>query len=267
MKAGTTSLHHYLDAHPEITMTKPKEVHYFSRVYEEHDDEWYLSHFADMETPVRGETSPSYTRYPNLPSVPERMYGLVPNAKLVYVVRNPIDRIISHYNHGQLGGNEEKGVNQALQSAPQAYLSPSKYYMQLSQYLQYYSFDDMKIASSEKLRNDTRSAVQDVYDFLGVDSDFSSPTFETQMHKTNKRKQKSAFDKFILSTLNGRQWLKPILPQKVMDVYQLLTGDQEKIATRDDLKPETIEILKNALSQDVNKLRELTGRDFEDWDI
>ena len=98
-KAGTTSLHYYLGLHPEISMSQRKELRFFSHEkYWSRGIEWYESHFSGIAK-IYGETSPSYAMYPRYPDPPERMHALVPHAKLIYVVSDPIERT----SHGKPG--------------------------------------------------------------------------------------------------------------------------------------------------------------------
>ena len=107
-KSGTSSLHHYLDCHPEISMAAPrgsgrmgdndaagKEMRFFWRDDWRERMSWYSSHFAPMTTAVRGEATPAYSAHPRHPEVPERIHSAIPNARLLYIVRDPIDRIVS----------------------------------------------------------------------------------------------------------------------------------------------------------------------------
>src|SRR5579859_6236482 len=95
-KAGTTSLHRYLELHPQVFMASEKELRYFWRDDWRERRAWYESRF-DSDAPVRGEATPAYAAYPHRPNVPERMHELVPQAKLVYLVRDPIERLLSHW--------------------------------------------------------------------------------------------------------------------------------------------------------------------------
>ena len=98
-KCGTTSLHAYLDEHPEIAMSREKELHFFvDRKNWGRGIEWYEAQF-DASAPVRGESSPGYSAYPLYEGVAERMARVVPDAKLVYLVRDPVERVVSHYTH------------------------------------------------------------------------------------------------------------------------------------------------------------------------
>lgn len=114
MKSGTTSLHHYLNLHPEICMSRQKELNFF---IEERNwsrgIQWYKSHF-EAEAKIYGESSPNYTMYPIWKSVPERMFSVIPETKLIYIIRNPIEQIISHYVHKYAVGKENRSIEQAL---------------------------------------------------------------------------------------------------------------------------------------------------------
>src|SRR5436190_12136822 len=91
MKAGTTSLWHYLRAHPRVYMPRIKELRYFQKGGAlSRGLAWYEAQFAAAEPgQLAGEASPGYTKYPHQTGVPERMAAVIPDARLVYVVRDP----------------------------------------------------------------------------------------------------------------------------------------------------------------------------------
>ena len=105
LKCGTTSLHHYLSLHPEIAMSRPKELNFFvAELNWPLGRDWYAAHF-DPKAPVRGESSPHYTNSPAFAGVADRMRDILGEAvRLIYVVRDPIDRMLSHYLHNVGGG-------------------------------------------------------------------------------------------------------------------------------------------------------------------
>jgi hypothetical protein len=94
-KCGTSGLHFYLGHHPEIAMSSPKELNFFvvERNWSRGLD-WYRGHF-DPEAAVRGESSPNYTTYPHHLGIPERMHEAVPGAKLIFLVRDPLERFLA----------------------------------------------------------------------------------------------------------------------------------------------------------------------------
>lgn len=100
-KSGTTSLHYYLDQHPDITGSQPKEVRYFDRDenYYHRDQNWYEKAFIDIKRPFKGghffEATPEYLYRK---SVPERIYNYDPNMKIIILLREPVARAYSSWN-------------------------------------------------------------------------------------------------------------------------------------------------------------------------
>jgi Sulfotransferase domain len=95
-KGGTTSLYNYLSQHPQIAPATTKEIHYFDLNFDKSTD-WYCSHFptpAEGEYSIAGEASPYYIFHPQ---VPQRIYHLFPQVKIIALLRNPVERAISHY--------------------------------------------------------------------------------------------------------------------------------------------------------------------------
>lgn len=95
-KGGTTSLYNYLSQHPQIAPATTKEIHYFDFNFDKSTD-WYCSHFptpAEGEYLLTGEASPYYIFHPQ---VPQRIYDLFPQVKIIALLRNPVERAISHY--------------------------------------------------------------------------------------------------------------------------------------------------------------------------
>ena len=98
-KAGTTSLHNYLDAHPQVFGAGDKELMYFSRFMDKGVD-WYKSNFKVRDgVKVYFESTPQYSFRDEFPHVPQNIYDLNPDMKIIYIVREPIKRIVSHFNH------------------------------------------------------------------------------------------------------------------------------------------------------------------------
>ena len=92
-KAGTTGLFKYLQQHPEVFISPKKEIHYFDANHDK-GDEWYLDHFDQSDKKVLGEASPIYYFYPG---TLELIHAFDPTLRLIFLLRNPVDRAISHY--------------------------------------------------------------------------------------------------------------------------------------------------------------------------
>lgn len=185
MKAGTTSLHAYLASHPDITMSEPKELDFF--VVEKHWSrgvDWYASHFAhaDADAP-RGETSPNYTKHPTFAGVPERIAQVLPDVRLVYLVRDPIERMRSHLEHAVRHGAEARRIDVELLENPHLQAC-SRYGEQLAHHLRHMPADRVLVLPSARLRTDTRSSVRRVVEFVGADPDRLPDPLPTEQHRS-----------------------------------------------------------------------------------
>ena len=116
MKCGTTSLHYYLDQHPDISMSAKKETNFFTPRGFDKGVEWYEQQFTGG-TRICGEASPNYSYFDRFPGVPERMHSVIPEPRIIYMVRNPIRRILSQYVHECSAGRETKSLGDAVHTA------------------------------------------------------------------------------------------------------------------------------------------------------
>ncbi len=185
MKCGTSALHRYLDRHPQVAMSEPKELNFFfgpdTVGAEEHawaqgtwgrGVDWYAGHFPSR-VPVRGESSPGYTS-PDHPEAAERMAKVIPDAKLIYLVRDPIDRAVSQYRHHRREGAETRPMAEALLDPGSQYLSRGRYAERLAPYLRHFDRSRIMVVVAEDLLSRRRETLQGVYGFLGVDHAFWS---------------------------------------------------------------------------------------------
>lgn len=200
MKCGTTSLHRYLDQHPEIAMSEPKELNFFFRAADapastgpsfQHGNwhlgaEWYAERFP-ANVPVRGEASPGYTS-PSYPEVADRLARLLPDARLVYLVRDPLDRAISQYLHHRRDGAEERTLEQALLDPSSQYLDRSRYHARLAPFLEHYAREHIAILDHHDLLVRRREALRSLFRFLGVDDDFWSPELNARWNTAADQK-------------------------------------------------------------------------------
>jgi hypothetical protein len=172
MKAGTVSLRNYLDEHPDVFIVRGgpfDEPNFFvAEGNWPRGRDWYESLFDGAEGAVAiGECSPSYTWAHVYRDVPERMAHVVPEARLVYVVRDPIARMRSMYMHQISAGRERRRAEVAL--LDDRYLAPSLYGFQLAAFLDHFDRSQLLVIASEVLRDRPREALSAVYDHLGVD--------------------------------------------------------------------------------------------------
>ena len=121
MKSATSTLHNQLSAQPGIFMSTPKEPNFFSDddIYSQGLD-WYSGLFSDASAEdICGESSTHYTKLPDYPDTIQRLKAAIPQPKLIYVMRHPVDRLISHYMHQWSEGVISCDINQAIDRYPE----------------------------------------------------------------------------------------------------------------------------------------------------
>jgi hypothetical protein len=160
-KAGTTSMYHYLQAHPQVFMPATKELRFF--IPEKNWTRgigWYERHFdGAYAARAIGEASPGYTRYPRSVGIPALVAQVLPEVRLIYLVRHPVERMISHYLHNLRRLWESELSPEKALLTDRRYIDESKYAMQLEQYLRHFPREQLLLITSEGLRNDRRGAL------------------------------------------------------------------------------------------------------------
>ncbi len=263
-KCGTSGLHYHLGLHPEIMMSKPKELNFFiSERAWPRGVEWYRGHF-DPRARVRGESSPNYTAFPHHLGVPERMHSVIPDARLIYVVRDPLLRMASHWVHNYAKRREKGDLAKTLAHPNTSYVVRSQYFMQLQQFLKYYDREQVLVLQQSEFRKDRLQALRQVFEFVGVDADFTHPSFERERHATARKTRATRLAAWLESMSKGRGGR--VLPPKVwfaLDEYLPLRKSIERPDVRGALSDETLRVLR----EDAERFRDLVGRDFPSWSI
>jgi Sulfotransferase domain len=263
MKCGTSSMHNYLDAHPEISMSRQKELNFFSfdRNWQQ-GESWYDRHFSPTAA-IRGESSPSYSKFPRVPHVPGRMKTVIPSARFIYLVRDPVARIVSHYMHVRDGGREERSLDDALsQFDGNPYIDCSRYHMQLQQYLDHFSQSQILVVSAEEMKENRQETLRRVFRFLNVDESFRSPRHDPIYHSSNP--QSRLRRRLERNRLADR--LRPYVPRSI--VYWAATRD----SGQRPVKPPSLdsglrEALCDYLREDIQRFRSQVGQEFPQWSI
>ena len=271
LKCGTTSLHHYLNLHPQIAMSRPKELNFFvAELNWELGVDWYRSHFSP-DLAVRGETSPHYTNRPRFDGVAARMRDtLGPDARLVYMVRHPIDRLLSHYLHNVGGGYEERELDEAVADPQSAYVQRGMYAFQLEPYLDAFETDRVLVVSREELARERDETVRRVFAHAGVDQDFTSREFDREW-ETGSGKGSGGFR--VLDRAVRMPGLRALdrnfdrLPERLRWLVERVVHDPDSgEAPKPGLDPELRERLATLFREDAARLERLIGRDLG-WDL
>lgn len=191
MRSGTTSLYSYLSQHPQILQPCKKEVHYFDLRYD-NGQPWYRAHFPfrrNLSNRFRTfEASPLYIYNPQ---VPRRIYDLIPEVKVIAVLRNPTERAISHYFLAKSKGWESAPIYEAMQREEDRLASAAEkkdytnasficlsykrrglYKEQIERFFKYFMRRQILILSSEQLFKEPGVTLERVFEFVGVDKRF-----------------------------------------------------------------------------------------------
>lgn len=280
-KCGTTSLHHYLGEHPEIQVSRRKELFFFldepipgaylrgrraaPRGEWHRGVEWYRSWFSP-EFAVRGEATPGYMS-PRFEGAAERMHSLVPDAKLIVCVRDPVARAVSHYRQAHDDWYESRSFEEALQP-DSLYVSSSCYAARLDAYLEHWRIGDIHIVDQDDLLERRSETLSAVFDFLGVDASYWSPSYERLL---NVGARKSGLAWRTLQSLRRRRWWHHVAhrtPSALLPLLDRLTTSRRPGAARSVQPSETVlERVADAVRDDAARFRELTGRGFKSWPV
>lgn len=256
MKSGTTSLYHYLRAHPEICMSSIKETNYF--IEEKNYSrglEWYKSLFPCNSEKMIGEASTSYTKRHLFGDVPQKMYAVLPNIKLIFLARDPIRRMLSHYIHNYSHGREWNNFSKAIRGRNNHYILTSKYFYQLEAFREFYPDEQIKIIKSIKLKEEREQTMKDIFRFLGVDADYVDESFyETHNTVQSKKRRRSLYTRYLkrVDLFN----MEPYLPSF------LTTAREFQIPT---IKPEDEAYIAGQLEEDILNFSKISDEDFSDW--
>ncbi len=171
-KAGTTSLHDFLDPHPDICLPRIKEPNFIVGMNAWRDWSWYARLFEDHGK-VTGEASVNYTRLPRISGAAERIAADNPGARIVYSVRDPIDRLISQYMDAQFLTQERRPLSDVIADSidphPQDLVPMGQYARQLAPYLAAFPKEQILVLDFHELTRDPEPLLRRLVDFLGLD--------------------------------------------------------------------------------------------------
>lgn len=171
MKCATSTMHDQLDMQDGFFMTTPKEPFFFSDddVYAK-GNQWYSSLYEDAgSTQLKGESSTHYTKLPRYPNTIERIQSYCPDAKFIYMMRHPVDRLVSHYIHEWTQRVINCDIDHAVSEFNEL-IDFSRYNMQIEQYIDAFGVDAILPVFVERLKQDPIREMQAVFNFLKVDA-------------------------------------------------------------------------------------------------
>jgi len=203
-KSGTTSLFRYLETHPQIYMPPEKEIPYFSdpaRLAKGWD--WYLDEFFG-EAPADQLWGTSTPHYMTFPGVAGQIKRVLPNVKLIALLRHPIDRAYSQFRMAVRRGYETRTFEQAvdellkpevLQEARESpggtntYLTLGEYGRILATFYEHFAPEQITVFFASELENQPATVSKSIFEFLGVRADFVPPNLGAAYHRGGTRRR------------------------------------------------------------------------------
>ena len=275
-KAGTTSLYHYLNEHLEIEMSSQKEPDYFSDEALKRQGMYYGKNridtlekyhglFTNKDVKLRGEASVSYLFYDD---VPQKIKEYNSKAKIIIMLRNPIDRAFSHYlmdyRLGLVSDSFEsiikkKSKHKNANLFYQQYIDVSEYARQVSGYLDVFDKENILFIDYEDFKNDVSAVVNDAYIFLGVNDDFQ-PNLKKKHNTYNM--PKNSIIRFIYSFVSFRKFLTNIVPKYIVEWTRNLLFKSNK---KPILSNDTRKFLASYFKDDVDDLSAMLNKSYSKW--
>ena len=276
-KAGSSALHAYLDYHPEIRMSDEKEPCFFVDMAEltaawpsmarnpvSHDPKTYLDQFSGGEAATyRGESSVYYSQSPHRSGIPQRIAAISPDAKIIYLVRDPVIRTIGHYWQRAKEFQEPLPLEEAIEQNP-LYRDTSDYALQLTAYRQHFPEGNIRVVIAEELRDDRRATMDGIVEWLGLPAhDFSVEDLKAR-HKSAPTSRKQRFG-FVKTVRNSSAWatIRKFMPQSVVrSLRRSMTVDFDK----GDVDDSAVKASLNAyFAPKIKELEQAIGREIPHW--
>lgn len=265
MRAGTTTLYHHLSNHPDIGMSRMKETDFFvSKMNYSLGLDWYRSQF-DPGFACHGEVSPNYGMCHLWEDVPALIQSTLPDVKLVFLARDPVDRFFSHYlmawhvGYTQVPPPEELLGSQVGRNI----LLTSSYEIQIKAYLEHFHQDQMIILDFDELIKNPQTTTDRVTDFLGLDrhpvntvatqNDIASaarlPGFVQRAWRSRHLRR---LDRFISRDMRNR-------------ARRLLSAGPRR--PDPEIGPELRAAVTERLAGNAEMFRQMTGMEFSTWKV
>lgn len=291
-KAGTTSIYYYLKMHPEIFLNKKKETNFFAfenkmlNFKDENGEisdinkssinsyDKYIEEFKQANHKAVGEVSPWYLYFAEESAVNIKKY--IPNAKLIVILRNPVDRAFSSFMHLVRDGRESKNnFCDALEEEKTRinhnysplwhYTKAGFYYSQLSEFYQKFNDQQIKVLLYDDFIQNPDDSVRSIFNFIGVDSNIVLPK---NMHMNMSGIPNNWISKFLLSKNFSKSVIKSFMPKGVSEKFHT-SKIRKKILSKTLIKmsisKEDREFLKVVYRDDILALQNLIDRDLTHW--
>lgn len=269
-KSGTTALFRYMQGHPELYMPPQKEINFFAN-----EDRfqrglgWYVGTYFEGadERKLWGEVSPHYMSYGR---APRRIHDAFPHAKLIALLRNPIDRAYSHYRMAVRRGQERRTFGEVitdqrrtLSTLPETetgddsdyVLAFSRYGLALESYLRYFDREQLLVIFQEDILSRPEENLREVFSFLGVSEAYVPPNLGKKYH-VGGVKRFEALERWVENRKTIKRMVKATVGSKNVEAARFWF-QQMNVKPLEDQGPsvEDRQLLRETLSEDVDLLQ------------
>ncbi|MEZ4677505.1 MAG: sulfotransferase [Caldilineaceae bacterium] len=274
-KASTTSLYYYLDQHPQIFMSPIKEPKFFA--YDPRDPECvnadhnrfpvrtlsdYEMLYADANgAHALGEASPLYI---DSQFALEQMAQLIPNVRLIFSLRQPVERAYSLYLMGIRDGVERRSFYEAVRNDLGRWQG-FQYYQALKPWFERFGANQIRVVLFEDLKKDPVGITQSLYEFLGVDSTFVPDTSEK--HNVGGVPKNMVLQRTVTSIRRSRlrKFIVDYVPQSWRSAYTHM--HKRNLQKAPPMPADAAYLLQDLYSDDVRALETLLQRDLSIWKL
>jgi hypothetical protein len=263
-KCGTTSLARQLAAHPQICFCAEKEPGYFHKT-----EEWRagINDYHRLYTPrpgqICGEGSTYYTFLPEWLDTHKRLYEYNPDLKLIYIMRQPVERIISHYAHNLVRSIDTAPPEWAVLNQP-SYLNRSRYAVQIRPYLELFERENILLLVFEEYKADQIAGLLQVAAFLNIDPQPFLETNTSPVHKSVGEPYLKYDSVRAIVKSDVFQKLRTVVPAAIRQPirHRLLSN---KLEQKPEFSATVKHMLWRFLEDDVRAMEELLGRPLDIW--
>ena len=290
-KSGTTSLYKYLELHPDIYLTRPKEPDFFS--IDEHYNKgfgYYQSLFKQAQPhQICGEASTTYSRLQRYPQTLSRMAQHLPSVKFIYIMRHPVDRAYSFYSYRLKGSrinpkiaiarNElmtAKTFEEAIEQTSE-FIDSSFYLYQIEQYLEHYPLESFLFLLMDDLISHPEKTITKIFNFLEVDIPANFFSGQKIIVNTRKDLPESYIKKQLKTKFFNNQFFKlslSLIPKNIKNIiyqkwknsnYEKWRQEQNQDLLPPPMLLETRKMLLKKFEQPNQILAEFLNKDLSHW--
>ena len=254
MKCATSTLAAQLAAQPSVFLTVPKEPEFFSDdAIHARGRAWYETLFAEAPPGAcKGEASTGYTKLPTHPHAVARIRDLVPEVRLIYIIRNPLDRLVSHYIHEWTTGVIDGDLRSALSHHPEL-VDYGCYGRQIAPYVDAFGTDRILLLTLDAMTRDPQAMLARVHGFIGATGTPRWQSERERMNASEERFRRLPFHKLLVNNPAARRLRHALVPKAVRE--RIRRGRQ--ITDRPGLDAADLARLRPVFAEDRDRLRAL----------